>query len=278
MPVEALVHALNGVLGRLFDALLLPAAPLGGFAAMAWSALVCGAVAGVLFLALADRRRLRLALAQTWTCLLEVWLYRRDPPVSARVQGGLLLAGGRLLLWVVATAAGVTALTLPLLLQCHARFGHRPAAVGDELVVVADCVDAAAVDALQAAGSMGARVEALVREPGRRRAVMRVSVLASTASLRLQAPGPEAVALPLVARRGEAPATLGGGVLTRLLEPGSQPLPVSSALRRVRVLRRPAPWREWLWFGVLSAIAATAAAAGGQRRPARRRRRSCRRP
>lgn len=241
---------------RLADRVLAPVAASPALALVVVAA-VFGALAVALFKLATPQRRLRDARGRLIGRLYEAALYQTSLPVILRVQGRLILANLR---YLALALPGLAALLLPLLLvlpQLEVRFGRRPLAVGETVIVTAT-LPRGAGDSPQLAGDSGLVIEA---GPLRRAAAAEVIW-----RVRAQAPGNHALALA-AASGGPAlelivpVAVTGLPAVTRarhgsvwrqaVLDPAGRTLDRAAAaahlaiampVREMRVLGTPIPW------------------------------------
>ena len=255
-PLET-AHAAVGI---LIDGLLWPGRALSVDWEWVWAALLTGAVLALLWNRLQSPQKLQTHFSQAWAGLLAVWLFRHEPMAAARAQVRALQSNLWLLFWLLLPVGICVALSSPLFVHLQARYGYQVLRSGETVVVHFDCTDAAAASRLQVAGpGVAAQIEAVVREPARNAAVARVraqrdgrhQLQVSTGGVQVQVP--VSVGLP------PRVVMLGGGLVERLLQPGTSVLPPDIGLTRIRLAYEPAAWRWWLWFGGVSCVGACGA-------------------
>ena len=220
------------------------AAPFGshaGWALVVWSVLF-GLTAIVLFKLSTPQARLAAARDRLVGRLLEAALFQTSLRTIVRVQGAVLVANLRYLVFAL---PAIAALVIPLLLvlpQLESRVGRRPLQVGEATLVTASVAGRAAPLTLEAEGDLA--IEAgPVYDPSRGELVWRVRpAAAGVHALRLTGGG-ETITLEVPVAAAGLPAIAAArhaGWFDQLLhDPAASTLPAQAPVTRLAVALPP---------------------------------------
>lgn len=243
------------------------AAPFGGhagWALVAWSVLF-GLTAIVLFKLSTPQARLAAARDRLVGRLLEAALFQTSLRTIVRVQGAVLVANLRYLVFALPAIAALVVPLLAVLPQLESRVGRRPLQVGEATLVTAAVVERAAPLALAAEGDLAIETGP-VYDPARRELVWRVRpAAAGRHELRLTGGG-EAITLDVPVATAGLPAIAAArhaGWFDQLLhDPAAPILPPDAPVTRLAIALPPRDVRilgvspHWLVsFTVLSLAA-----------------------
>jgi hypothetical protein len=255
------LYYLNKAISALFDILLLPFGRLHPAAGLVFLSVLAGLLMLVIFKKTSNQRGLRAARDRMQGRLYEMRLFGGDPVATLRAAGALLADNARYLRFIVVPTLAMIVPFFILYVQLEARYGLRPAAPGEPIIVSAkpgnillktdgDIRIETAPLRIGESGETDWRVSA--DKPGRH-------------MLRFEAGG-QNVEKEFVAGSGVKPvwpARAGGGVMRRLLNPGEPPpgngiyeLRVNYPRRQIIITGRQAHWL--VIFFVVSLAAAFA--------------------
>ncbi len=238
------MHAVNAILGRLFDVLLVPFGRMTPWAGLVFISLLTSLFMLFVYRHTSNQAGIKRTKDRIKAHLLELRLYNDNMSVSLQAQGRILVQNLRYLVYNLKPLLVMIVPIVLILSQLNLRYGSAPLRPGEEAVIKAklgpgfDPVETEL--SLEAAGAVTVDTPP-VRIPDEGEVVWRLKAKEpGPASLRMTAgAGPsldKSVAVggpPLVkvsARR------VGRSILDQALYPGEAPLPGGGPVRTIEIL------------------------------------------
>jgi hypothetical protein len=249
---------INTAVTRSFDLFFAMFAPAGAWAGMVAVSLLTALLALVIFRYTSSQSGIRAVKDRLISHLLEVVLYRDELRVVLRAQVAILRDDVKYLGYALVPLAFMIVPVGVLLIQTDLRYGHRPLALGEQVIVGVKLRSAGGnLSRVSLSASDGAEVETPpLTMPAIGEVDWRVrGVTAGDHELRFSVNGREFSKRIAIGERASRIAVLrvGGGAWQQFLHPGEPPLPADGPVEWIQVSypgreMRALGWRmHWVW-------------------------------